>query len=265
MKKIIMLILSIVAFNASANNLENYDACFILYNLNEQKVVNEYNPNNRCNERISPHSTFKIPLSLMAFNEQMMNQNTVFKWDGEKRELSDWNQDQTPHTFLKYSAIWVSRKITAQLGGSRIKQYLADFKYGNQDFSGELGKNNALTHAWLSGGSLKISAIEQLNFLKNLFDNRLSISQESAVNTRKNMYQGNLDNGAEYYGKTGSGRDSSTQLRDGWFVGFVEHRAQHYVFVSNLTDKNIPASTDKAYGSQVLKPIVIKLLNDSFS
>jgi len=60
-------------------------------------------------------------------------------------------------------------------------------------------------------------------------------------------------------------------LRDGWFVGFVEQGNQQYIFVSNLTDKTFQASIDqsdgslKPYGSQILKPITMKLLNDYFT
>lgn len=42
---------------------KNYDGCFILYSVNKHKVVSEYNPSNRCRQRIAPDSTFKIALS----------------------------------------------------------------------------------------------------------------------------------------------------------------------------------------------------------
>lgn len=257
---------------------EKYNACFVLYSVSEDKVVTEYNPNNRCKERISPDSTFKIPLSLMAFDQGLINQNTVFKWDGIQRELPDWNQNLTPYTWLKFSSVWVSQRLSPQLGYARIKHYLAGFDYGNQDFSGDPGKNNGLTFAWL-GSSLKISGFEQLNFLKSMLANELPVSNESILNTKKNMYLGKLDNGADYYGKTGSGRHgrnerltNPSKLRDGWFVGFIENGNQKYIFVSNLTDKT-PASTDKSYGkvaltppgSAVLKPITLELLNAYFS
>lgn len=285
MNKLLALILAAVALNASANEIttqeysqlfKNYNGCFILYNLNEHKIVSEYNPNNRCNQRISPDSTFKIALSLMAFNQGIINQNTVFKWDGKKRELPEWNQNQTPHRWLKYSIVWVSQQITPQLGYAHIKHYLANFGYGNQDFSGDPGKNNGLTYAWL-GSSLKISAVEQLNFLNAMLSDKLLVTNEAIANTKENLYQGKLDNGADYYGKTGSGRHgrnerltNPSKLRDGWFVGFIKSGTQQYIFVSNLTDK-VPASTDKSYGSValkppgsvILKPITLKLLNKS--
>lgn len=111
-----------------------------------------------------------------------------------------------------------------------------------------------------------------------MLSNELPISSDAITNTKKNMYQGKLDNGADYYGKTGSGRHGRSErltnpslLRDGWFVGFVETGNQQYIFVSNLTDKKIQATIDKSdgslkpYGSQLLKPITMTLLNDYFA
>lgn len=254
-----------------AEQFKKYNACFILYNLNEHKIVSEYNPANRCNERLSPDSTFKVPLSLMAFNQGIINQKTVFKWNGAKGVLPEHDQDQTAASWIKYSVLWVSQVLTPQLGNARIKHYLAGFSYGNQDFSGDPGANNGLTHAWLSS-SLKISAKEQLQFLSAMLSNELPVSQSAVQQTVDNMFLGKLANGAQYYGKTGSGRhgrnerlSNPSKLRDGWFVGFIEQGDQHYIFVSNLTDKKEPEATDKAFGSFLLKPIVMSLLNEYFS
>jgi beta-lactamase class D/beta-lactamase class D OXA-1 len=256
---------------------KSFDACFILYDLNAHKIVSKYNPNNYCNQRISPDSTFKIALSLMAFNQGIINQNTVFKWDGKEGVIPEHDRDQTPNSWLKYSVLWVSQQITPQLGYARIKHYLAGFSYGNQDFNGDPGKYNGITHAWL-GSSLKISAMEQLNFLKAMLSNELPVSDEAVTNTKENLYIGKLDNGAEYFGKTGSGRHgrnerltNPSKLRDGWFVGFIQNGDQRYIFVSDLTDKKVQASIDKTdgslkpFGSQLLKPITLKLLNAYFA
>ncbi len=265
----------IITTEEYSQQFKNYDGCFILYSVNKHKVVSKYNPTNRCRQRIAPDSTFKIALSLMAFNEGIINQDTIFKWDGKKGVLPTHDQDQTPLTWLKYSVVWVSQQITPQLGLARIKRYLADFNYGNQNFKGDAGKKNGLQYAWLSS-SLKISALEQLNFLNAMLSDKLHVSKKFIINTKRNMYQGKLDNGADYYGKTGSGRHgpnerepNPSQLRDGWFVGFIEMDSQQYIFVSNLTDKlssiNKPDEKLKLYGSEILKPITMKLLNDYFA
>jgi beta-lactamase class D/beta-lactamase class D OXA-1 len=287
MNKLFTFILISVSMSAVANPiskqeysdlLNKYNACFILYSVNENKIISQYNPHNYCKERISPDSTFKIPLSLIAFDQRLINQKTVFKWDGIKRDLPDWNQDLTPQTWLKFSSVWVSQLLTPQIGFARITHYLAGFNYGNQDFSGDPGAHNGLTFAWL-GSSLKISGFEQLSFLKGMLNKELPVSNDAIEQTKANMYLGTLDNGAKYYGKTGSGRHgrnerltNPSKLRDGWFVGFIEHGTQKYIFVSNLTDK-VPASTDPSYGkvaltpagSQVLKPLTLQLLNTYFS
>src|SRR5436190_24078749 len=111
MNKFLALILGVTILSSTANAaitpqeysqlFKSYNGCFILYNLNEHKVVSEYNPNNYCNQRIAPDSTFKIALSLMAFNQHIINQDTVIKWNGNKEDLPDWNQDQTPARWLK--------------------------------------------------------------------------------------------------------------------------------------------------------------------
>jgi len=273
-----LVVVSSVSFAAPHSSIDlaypklfsAYDACFMLYDLNQQKMVSEYNPNNRCSERLAPNSTFKVALSLMAFDQGLINQNTVFKWDGVKRELPNWNQDQTPQSWLQNSALWVSQGMAPQLGMAKIKQYLAGFHYGNQDFSGDPGQNNGLTQAWLSG-SLRISAVEQMAFLQAMLLKQLPVSSQAVADTKHNMYLGKLKNGAEYYGKTGAGRhkmretDSKpSQLRDGWFVGFIEKGAQRYIFVSNLTDRQVPKPGFSTAGSMTLKPITLQLLDDYF-
>lgn len=280
MNKLMALIFAAMSINAVAQNItqqeysklfKNYNACFILYSIKEHKIISEYNPDNRCKERISPDSTFKIPLSLMAFNQGIINQTTAFKWNGEKGVIPEHEQDQTPGSWIKYSVVWVSQQLTPKLGYARIKHYLAAFDYGNQDFTGDPGKNNGLTFAWLSS-SLKISAYEQLNFLKAMLSDELPITDQAVADTKTNMYLGKLEGGADYYGKTGSGRHGRNErltnpgkLRDGWFVGFIENGGQYYIFVSNLTDKKTPEPTDKSFGSGLLKPITLELLNQYFS
>ncbi len=284
MKKVLALILTTTAFNASAKmittqefakNFQDYDACFMIYDVKAQKVVSEYNPNNRCSQRIAANSTFKVPLSLMAFDDELIKQDMTFKWNGEQCFLKDHERDHTPATWMQYSVIWVSQLLAPQLGDDKMKQYLAAFHYGNQDISGDPGKNNGLTHSWLAS-SLQISGKEQLAFLNAMLNHTLPISQDAISYTKQNMHLGKLDNGADIYGKTGSGRngrnerlENPSKKRDGWFVGFVEKNNQQYIFVSNLTDKVDQTPTEKGnlepYGSQVLKPITMQLLNEYFT
>src|SRR6266498_1673888 len=73
------------------NLFQNKSACFLLYDANTKKLIAQYNPDH-CKERISPDATFKIALSLMAFDKQLITQNTIFTWDKTDSGFIDWNQ-----------------------------------------------------------------------------------------------------------------------------------------------------------------------------
>ena len=44
------------------------------------------------------------------------------------------------------------------------------------------------------------------HFLKAMLSYKLSLSHDAVANTKKNRYLGKLNNGANYYGKTGACR-----------------------------------------------------------
>ncbi|HMT03224.1 MAG TPA: penicillin-binding transpeptidase domain-containing protein [Burkholderiales bacterium] len=256
---VFLLINQLVFANTKLMDIDKYfankDGCFILYDFNKGKVITKYNPK-RCLMRVSPNSTFKIPLSLMAFDKKIINQQTVFKWNGQKYDLEKWNMDQTPQTWLKNSVLWVSREITPKLGLITIKSYLQKFNYGNKDFSGDKGKNNPLTQAWLSS-SLKISATEQLTFLNKMLKYKLPVSKKNAIyNTMNNMYLEDLANGWQLYGKTGSGYKDG--YRNGWFVGFIVKNNYKYIFVTNFSDKY--SGKDNIAGGRIARDITEHIL-----
>ncbi|MGE3920932.1 MAG: penicillin-binding transpeptidase domain-containing protein [Gammaproteobacteria bacterium] len=273
MKKLILglslFVFTTTLFALSKVNLapyfKNETGCFILYDMNKNKIASLYNAN-RCSKRLPPQSTFKVALSLMAFDKHIINQHTVFKWRHahQNANMPQWNHNQTPHSWLTNSVLWVSRSITPSLGRENIEHYLALFHYGNQDFSGDPGKNNALTNAWLES-SLKISAYEQLAFMKNLVNDDLPISKSAQKHTKTNLYRETTANGWKLYGKTGSG--SSIESKDGknpkqaigWFVGFIQKDKQKYVVILNFTDRKSPTTTE--YGGLRAKDTTEKILN----
>ncbi len=209
--------------------------CFLLYDVNAHKIIANYNTS-QCKKRIAPQSTFKVALSLMAFDQGIITQDTVFKWDGQDRGTPKWNHDQTPKTWLSDSVIWVSQQLTPKLGLEKIQHYLHAFHYGNEDFSGDPGKNNGLERAWLTS-SLKISADEQLAFLTAFVAQKLPVSLDAISATKQNMYLETLPNGWKLYGKTGStGISTIPNVAIGWFVGWIEKSDQTYIFVTDLTD-----------------------------
>lgn len=245
----------ITVLNAYSQNL-----CFLLYNLNQNKIVKSINQS-LANRKTSPNSTFKIPLSLMSFDQGLICQNTKFTWDKINRELKFWNQDQTPKTWLQNSVVWVSQKLTLELGYNLINTYLEKFNYGNKDFSGDKYKQNGLQKAWLES-SLRISPLEQLDFLKNLLNYKIPVSRQAIENTIDNLYILTSNKNWKLYGKTGSGKNNNQKydwIDKGWFIGFLKKDNKAYIFVFNCFNKN---TNSKTYAGIRAKRKVISMLNE---
>mgnify|MGYP001356902023 CR=1 FL=1 len=127
------------------------DGCFELYDLKTNKLIVR-SDDRRCAERTSPCSTFKVPLSLMAFDAGILaDAGSSLKWDGTVTSREVWNHDQTAASWMQNSVVWFSQRLTPMLGMEKVKSYLARLDYGNQDMTG------GLTTAWLSS-SLAISS-----------------------------------------------------------------------------------------------------------
>jgi beta-lactamase class D len=215
------------------------DGCFMLYDLTAKKVVARYNPA-RCAKRFPPQSTFKVPLSLMAFDAGLLqDENTIIKWNGKRSARAEWNHDQTAASWMEYSVVWFSQRLTPQLGMRRIKRYLAQFQYGNRDFSG------GITKAWLQS-SLLISPDEQLRFWERFWLGELPVSKHAVAMTKKITFIETSPHGWTLNGKTGSGAmvANGRLVRGlGWFVGHIRRGGHEYLFVTNYTDRGPPKDT----------------------
>ena len=76
-----------------------------------------YDSHGHCKKRVSPASTFKVPLALMAFDAGILkDEGSGMKWDGTKTSRQEWNRDQTAASWMKYSVVWFSQRLTPQLG-----------------------------------------------------------------------------------------------------------------------------------------------------
>lgn len=138
--------------------------------------------------RLTPCSTFKIALSLMGYDMNILTNDQTPQWEfkeGYYDVIPAWRTAQTPASWIKNSCVWYSQLLAPLIGHEHIQNYLAKFDYGNQDFSGDPGKNNALTCSWL-GSSLKISPREQVNFLHKMLTHRLPVSRH-ALDMTKNI------------------------------------------------------------------------------
>lgn len=208
--------------------------CFLLFNMKTQKLLTE--SGTTCREQFVASSTFKVPLSVMAFDSGVLkNTEDKYKWNGVKGKVDAWNQDHNARTWMQHSVVWYSKALTPKIGEEKIKKYLVDFKYGNQDISG------GLQEAWLHSpssqdASLRISPYEQLEFMKALWSNKLPVSPDAMSITREIMFLETSPNGFKLSGKTGSNRYKSENVQLGWFIAHLSREGEEYIAVVNFSD-----------------------------
>lgn len=95
-----------------------------------------------------------------------------------------------------------------------MEEWIHKISYGNQDISG------GIDQFWLSN-SLKISPIEQVDFMEKLHMENLPFDKDVMKTVKRMMIQTEGDN-YTLYGKTGQGSNI------GWYVGFIETKERDY-------------------------------------
>ncbi len=183
-----------------------------------------YNPQ-RAAEPFIPASTYKIPHSLIALETGVVkDENQSFKWDGQERQVDAWNRDHTFRSALKYSVVWVYQEIARQVGEQREAEFVRKFAYGNEDVSGGVDR------FWLDG-ALRITALQQIEFLKKFYLNQLSVSERSSLIVKDMLIN---EANSKYILRAKSGLGSSRTPAIGWWVGWVETDNDTYFFALNL-------------------------------
>ena len=195
-----------------------------------------------CDQRFSPASTFKVPLSLIGYDAGILKDEHTPTWD-YKPEFNAVKRDQKavdPTIWERDSILWFSREITRRLGEKNFAGYVSKFDYGNNDVSGTPGKSDGLTQSWVNS-SLKITPIEQVNFLRRLLDRKLPVSAK-AYDMTKAIIPTFQAGDWTVQGKTGSTRlrNDADKIQDkrslGWFVGWAQKGDQRIVFARLVVD-----------------------------
>lgn len=222
-----------------------YEGCFVFYDL-ESDVWQIFEPKLAV-RRSAPDSTYKIYNGLFALEEGLLTPADSFMaWDGTPYPFDAWNQDQTLSSAMDASVNWYFQSLDEQLGSGRISQYLREVGYGNR----KIGKGSA--NYWLES-SLKISPIEQVELLADLYKNTWGFAPENVRAVQDSILLSSTEQG-RFYGKTGTGRVDGKDV-NGWFVGYVELPSRTCFFAVNIQ------ADDHADGSRAAE-ITAEILSD---
>lgn len=198
----------------------------------------------RAKTRLVPASTFKILNTLIALEEgAVADDKQIIKWDGKDKGLTAWNKDQSLETAFGSSCVWFYQELARRLGKDKYEAYLKKIRFGNEQTGPEL------TTFWLEG-DLKISAVEQVAFLKKLYKREYPFKLSSYELLRRLMV---VEQTPAYTirAKTGWAQKITPQV--GWFVGYVESGEKIWFFAMNL-------EIAKAEDSRFRKEITLEAL-----
>ncbi|MYN47325.1 class D beta-lactamase [Pseudoduganella sp. FT93W] len=180
----------------------------------------------QCDIATAPMSTFKLAISLMAYDAGILVDEHQPVWPfkpGYVDWREEWKQDIAPAQWMAWSVVWYSQQITQRLGEQRFARYVQQFSYGNQDVSGGPAK------AWLNS-SLQITPHGQLAFLGRLVRRELGVTAQAYAMTARIAHHGKLANDWEVYGKTGAGSYGG-HGKLGWYVGWASKAGRTVTFL----------------------------------
>jgi len=201
----------------------NVVGTLVISSLDENTIYIHNLP--RAEERFLPASTFKIPNTLIALEEGVVaNEKEVIAWDGQDKGWKEWNKDQSLETAFPLSCVWFYQELAKRIGNERYIQHLQRIHYGNQQTGAEV------TTFWLEG-DLRISALEQIEFLKKVHAEELPYTPSHIALLKQLMI---VEETLDYVIRAKTGWTSRVTPQIGWYVGYVETKGTVWFFAVNL-------------------------------
>lgn len=207
--------------------MQKYDAQGTMIVSSQDDQIIYVCDSERAHTRLSPASTFKIANSIIAIEKGVLNdQYEVIKWDGQKRFLDAWNQDQNLKSAFQSSCVWFYQELAKRIGRQEYATSLKALNYGN----GLIGDD--ITTFWLEGGGdLSITPFEQIDFLKGIYHQRFPISKRTYAILEEIMLEEEVSD-YKIYSKTGAA--TKDWVGHGWYIGYVTVKNNTWFFVTNI-------------------------------
>ncbi|MEQ9330432.1 penicillin-binding transpeptidase domain-containing protein [Thalassobaculum sp.] len=176
---------------------------------------------------LTPASTFKIPHLLIALETGVVRDlGQVYRWDGQPRPIAAWNGDNSVRRAVEISSVPVFQMIAREIGEERMATWLGRLGYGNASVAGGIDR------FWLDGG-LKVSPVQQLDFVERLLLGTLPASTRSQTVARDAVPAERLGCGVVLRGKSGWAHPHGDEGPDvGWWVGWIERPREVWLFAA---------------------------------
>ena len=249
MKKQVLLLILTLSFQPGftqkviemnfRTHFERYgvNGCFVLFDQTRNEYI-RFN-SDLCDSGYIPASTFKIPNALIALQEGIIRDtNQIIKWDGHEWPIKTWNQDQTLKTAMKYSCVWFFSKIAEKTDMNTYYRYIREFEYGNKNLTGQPYR------FWLAG-LLRISANQQIEFLKKFYDYKLPVSEQN-VDIVKDIIVLEKSDSYRLSGKTGGALINDSRYIM-WLVGYIEKDGKPYFYALNFISDDFDKTSFARY------------------
>ncbi|WP_066498166.1 class D beta-lactamase [Abyssisolibacter fermentans] len=251
MKKIFVILILLTLLICSCQKTDFMNEYFEKNKINGTVIISSLNTGKeyiynleRSEQRFLPASTFKVLNTLIALQENIVaDEYDIIKWDGQDKGLKEWNKDQCIATALPESCVWFYQELARRVGLEKYNEYLAKLGYGNEK-TGEV-----VDTFWLEG-DLRISAREQIDFIKNIYNETYSFDQRNYKILKEAMI---VDDTTEYILRAKTGWALRVNPQIGWYIGYVETSDDVWFFTCNLD------IIDKSY-SKYRKEIVYSAL-----
>jgi beta-lactamase class D len=176
-----------------------------------------------------PASTFKVPNTLIALETGVIDTGFIFKWDGKKRRLPQWEKDLSLRDAFRVSCVPCYQELARRIGPERMRTYLKKMQYPGMDVRPE-----NIDLFWLEGNS-RITPRQQVDFMKRLYYNDLLL-KPSVMQMMKAIMVNEVTPEYSLSGKTGwSVRNGNNY---GWFVGWIEVTGKVYFLATLVEPKN---------------------------
>jgi beta-lactamase class D len=184
-----------------------------------------------------PASTFKIANSLAGLESGVIDTSYIFKWNGVKRRLPQWDKDLTLREAFRVSCVPCYQEVARKIGSERMISYLDKMQYPGMDVHPE-----NIDLFWLEGKS-RITPMQQLDFIKRLYEEKLPISPSAMRSVKSIMV---VEKTPQYTlsGKTGWAVRNGNNY--GWFIGWVETKNNVYYLATLVEPKNQEEISDFA-------------------